>query len=334
MDTKQIEAKKLNAAKKINLVNRFGGKCSMCGEPRHWMLEFHHKGDKEINMNEKWRRISVLEKEVDKCICVCSNCHREIHDSGKETQFSKAKIKMLEYKNTNCCSKCGYSKLNRVLDFHHIDPNTKDISVSKYRGSSKILTNEIKHELDKCIILCANCHREEHYDLDFFESNKAYILNKSTNIKEIHEAFDKEEILKLFDSGMRQIDIAKKLGAKKNTISMILKRFGKTTPMNTIKVDRDEFRQFVLAGNNSKKIQDKFNINKSTIFSICKELGIKITKISKEDPDNNNLKQRKCTLSDSEFIEACKTKTGSELAREFDTSPAAISLRKKRLGIR
>lgn len=308
----------------------------MCGEPRHWMLEFHHEGDKEFGVGSAHSsyRLSKLEKEADKCICVCAICHRKIHASGKDTIYSKIKTTMLEYKNTNCCSKCGYSELNSALEFHHVDPTTKEMWISDYRGSSSNLTDEIKHELDKCIVLCVNCHREEHYDLEFYETNKDYILNKSRNIKELQPELDKQEVLRLYESGMSQADITRKFKASKGTINGILKQFQKTKAMNTIKVDRDEFRQFVLAGNNSKKIQAKFNINKATIFSICKELGIKITKMSKEDPDNGKMKNRKCILSDSDFIEACKTKTGSELAREFDTSPAAISLRKKRLGLR
>ena len=58
------------------------------------------------------------------------------------------------------CSKCNYDKCVAALDFHHIDPTTKDDSLKNLmRGSWK----KIKTELEKCILLCANCHREHHW---------------------------------------------------------------------------------------------------------------------------------------------------------------------------
>lgn len=59
-----------------------------------------------------------------------------------------------------CCSKCGYSKNLSALEFHHLDSKDKDF----HFGSTKTTNiNKIRQELDKCILLCANCHREIHY---------------------------------------------------------------------------------------------------------------------------------------------------------------------------
>ena len=58
------------------------------------------------------------------------------------------------------CERCGYSKCVDALDFHHLDPKSKDFNISK-NGNTRSW-EEIKKELDKCIMLCANCHREEH----------------------------------------------------------------------------------------------------------------------------------------------------------------------------
>jgi hypothetical protein len=57
------------------------------------------------------------------------------------------------------CSNCGYNKNFAALEFHHLDSSTKDIQISKTRTASKEVTI---NELKKCIILCANCHRELH----------------------------------------------------------------------------------------------------------------------------------------------------------------------------
>ena len=72
------------------------------------------------------------------------------------------KIKCVEYKGGKCI-KCGYSKSVVALDFHHRDPNQKDFSISKHRGLNWEKNKEkVIKELDKCDLLCANCHREEH----------------------------------------------------------------------------------------------------------------------------------------------------------------------------
>jgi len=57
------------------------------------------------------------------------------------------------------CELCGYNKCKRALDFHHITPTDKVEEVGRLMRDSKskeLILTEIK----KCIVLCANCHRE------------------------------------------------------------------------------------------------------------------------------------------------------------------------------
>jgi hypothetical protein len=69
----------------------------------------------------------------------------------------RRKQRAVDYKGGQC-DLCGYSKCVGALEFHHQDPGSKDFGVS----SKKTSWEEMKRELDKCSILCANCHREEH----------------------------------------------------------------------------------------------------------------------------------------------------------------------------
>lgn len=68
--------------KKIDVVKHFGGKCCVCGYDRCInALEFHHVENKQespsyVIMRWSWER---AKKELEKCVLVCSNCHREIH---------------------------------------------------------------------------------------------------------------------------------------------------------------------------------------------------------------------------------------------------------------
>lgn len=73
-------------------------------------------------------------------------------------RWRKIKDKAIEYKG-GCCSVCGYSEHPAALQFHHVDPKTKEHSWTKLRLKS---WDKIVVELDKCVLLCANCHSVEH----------------------------------------------------------------------------------------------------------------------------------------------------------------------------
>jgi 5-methylcytosine-specific restriction endonuclease McrA len=84
----------------------------------------------------------------------CKPC-QVLYVSNRRREIKK---QCLEYKG-GCCSKCGYDKSDYALEFHHRDPEKKDFSIN--RGASLVF-DKLKEELDKCDLLCANCHREEH----------------------------------------------------------------------------------------------------------------------------------------------------------------------------
>jgi len=65
----------------------------------------------------------------------------------------------INYKG-NKCEICGYNKCIQALEFHHLDKNGKDFGISA-KGYTRSW-GSVKKELNKCILLCANCHREVH----------------------------------------------------------------------------------------------------------------------------------------------------------------------------
>ena len=69
---------------------------------------------------------------------------------------------MVEYKGGNCV-RCGYDKYMGALEFHHLDPTKKDYTLAHLKVTN--FHDKIKNELDKCILVCANCHREIHNEL-------------------------------------------------------------------------------------------------------------------------------------------------------------------------
>ena len=56
----------------------------------------------------------------------------------------------------NGCAICGYDKCDISLDFHHSNPKDKKYNINLYRIANKDLTDE----LNKCVLLCKNCHGE------------------------------------------------------------------------------------------------------------------------------------------------------------------------------
>ena len=78
---------------------------------------------------------------------------KNIHDEKRK--------KLAEYKKTLKCENCGENH-PATLDFHHPDPNKKDMAVSKMIAAKK-KWEDIEKEINKCMVLCANCHRKLHY---------------------------------------------------------------------------------------------------------------------------------------------------------------------------
>lgn len=68
------------------------------------------------------------------------------------------KQKAVEYKGGKC-QKCGYDRCLSALHFHHTDPTLKEFSIA---GSHCRKWELVKVELDKCELICANCHAEAH----------------------------------------------------------------------------------------------------------------------------------------------------------------------------
>ena len=82
----------------------------------------------------------------------CKKCHSK--DIGR--RLIEAREKAIEYKGSKC-EHCGYDKYRGALEFHHIDPTQKEPGGLRAHKLSRLLA-----EVDKCILLCSNCHREEH----------------------------------------------------------------------------------------------------------------------------------------------------------------------------
>ena len=112
--------------------------CSKCGIEKP--ITEYHKNGFDRQGNQKYRGY-------------CKDCANRIESERyqmKKTYIDEQKLS---------CAKCGDTR-TYVLDYHHKDSTEKEFTIGKMKKGSLEL---IQKEIDKCIVLCANCHREFHW---------------------------------------------------------------------------------------------------------------------------------------------------------------------------
>lgn len=110
--------------------------CTVCGETKQ-IADFSSNGK--------------TPKGTPKIKPMCKPCET----LGKKTSAKNILSSLVDMK----CVRCGYDACVSAIEFHHIDPSTKEFNI----GSKRIANvDKIRDEISKCVILCANCHREHH----------------------------------------------------------------------------------------------------------------------------------------------------------------------------
>lgn len=103
---------------------------------------------------------------------VCRNAYGSVHyKNNKQYYLDKSKdnhVKIRAYvwnvKLNSCCKNCPENH-PATLDFHHRNPDTKNFCIGDAARLGKGV-DIVQSEIDKCDILCANCHRKLHFELD------------------------------------------------------------------------------------------------------------------------------------------------------------------------
>ncbi|WP_222915422.1 hypothetical protein [Natrinema sp. SYSU A 869] len=136
--------------------------CSQCGVDTAACLDFHHT-DETTKRMAVGRMVTfgygkeTLREEIEKCDVLCANCHRVLHYSKPEQERRQWTHNL---KRDAGCDRCEESD-PACLDFHHFG-DKKEATVAKLvsNGQPK---DRIRTEINRCRVLCANCHRTEHY---------------------------------------------------------------------------------------------------------------------------------------------------------------------------
>lgn len=83
----------------------------------------------------------------------CKKCRSEAVTKARQ----RRKLELVELLG-GCCEICGYGRCVGALHFHHLDPKTKRYSIAQ-KGACRSWEDMVE-EIDKCILVCANCHAE------------------------------------------------------------------------------------------------------------------------------------------------------------------------------
>ena len=97
----------------------------------------------------------------------------------------RVRLAAVNYKG-GCCQVCGYDRCTEALEFHHLDPTQKDFGISR-KGYTRSW-GRVKEEVDKCIMLCANRHREVHAGM--LQLPQATVVEKLGEFREAYSGVE------------------------------------------------------------------------------------------------------------------------------------------------
>ncbi len=133
--------------------------CSYCNK------EFAKNSNSQIYCSEDCKYEVHKKKELQRYHAINK------HSKKFKSRISKYQIQrridlaswIVDYKKACKCSDCGIADY-RCLDFHHINPKEKDSSIARMI-TDRLSKDSILLEINKCIVLCSNCHRIHHSSL-------------------------------------------------------------------------------------------------------------------------------------------------------------------------
>ena len=207
---------------------------------------------------------------------LCKKCNQESVESRKREK----KLKLVEYKGGKC-SICGYDKCPAALEFHHLDMSEKDYGIGSHLHKS---FEFLKKEADKCILVCANCHRELHFKYNE-EKRLARETEENKNLSNAPEkrkiySIDYNAVLSFINEGLKKDEMAKMLNVSVATLTRYFSKVGINLRRGTRcleeleEPDQEELIRLRKEGLSFSKIGKKFKRSRNYISGLCKRYGI------------------------------------------------------------
>ena len=175
----------------------------------------------------------------------------------------RKKLRLVNSLGGKCCI-CGYNKCLSALEFHHKNPNEKDFSIS---ANAHIAFEKALQEAKKCILVCANCHREIHAGL-------------IENIDQ-YECFDeqaaKNEIEKLNQIKTKQLNFCKDCGKEISYGATRCVECSKKHSRKAERPDRETLKQLIRTKPFTQIAKD-YDVTDNAIRKWCKSMNLPSTK--------------------------------------------------------
>lgn len=225
------------------------------------------KNETSSNGTTKFCAVCKILKPIDKFYTskgkthlYCASCHNKI--SGHRLKIFK--LQCLEYKGSKC-EKCGYQKYPGALEFHHKTEFDKEFEIARVKHCE--FNKKITDELDKCSLLCSNCHREHHevpsepHILEFIASAKTRSRKRKTE-----KAANKH-----CSSCNKEIFKSRKLCAD----CVVYNNRNKSTTKLPFFCKEELIK--ILQQKSIADLAKEYNVGKRTVYKRLYKLGIKLT---------------------------------------------------------
>jgi len=136
-------------------------KCARGFSTKSNRKEINEKVSKKLTKNKRECKVCGGKTSKNNLSGFCKNCKPPAKIKAELISEHRRRRKkyLVEYKGGSC-EICGYNKSIWALHFHHINPEDKKYHLSK-NGIPRSLERDIE-EVNKCILVCANCHAEIH----------------------------------------------------------------------------------------------------------------------------------------------------------------------------
>lgn len=176
----------------------------------------------------------------------------------------KKKQKFIRILGGKCCN-CGYDKCESALEFHHLIPEEKEFTIST---QPHMAFEKVALEIKKCILLCANCHRELH---------SGYLNIDSINYKLFDEKIYEEELKELNNFKQKTVNYCIDCGKE---IYLYSKRCVECNTKNSQiheRPSRNELKNKIRILPFTK-IGKEYNITDNAVRKWCKTMNLPYTK--------------------------------------------------------
>ena len=172
------------------------------------------------------------------------------------------------------CKSCGVNieESPWLAAFHHRDPDTKEFEISRMFTRSSF--SELIDEIEKCDLLCHNCHSSEHINMNSYIKLIKTAREKSNTIHEYttgRKNIDKSKLINLYKEGMSDVKISKRLGITRSAVYYHRSKLNlKINNVRDKSIDIDKVQQLLSEGKTKSQIAARFNISRKTLYNKLK----------------------------------------------------------------